>query len=106
MRRCASFPGCTPAPPPSIRSLLERVGFRGKKHDFYHTLSGGQKQRLAIALALVNRPSLVFFDEPATGPDPQVRREIHALDRVSSVVFRGEIVRRPDLLADMKETKH
>lgn len=59
--------------------LLARVDLADKKQAFYRTLSGGQKQRLAIALALVNAPSLVFFDEPTTGLDPQVRREIHTL---------------------------
>ena len=59
--------------------LLARVDLADKKNAFYRTLSGGQKQRLAIALALVNAPSLVFFDEPTTGLDPQVRREIHTL---------------------------
>ena len=59
--------------------LLERVDLADKKQAFYRTLSGGQKQRLAIALALINAPSLVFFDEPTTGLDPQVRREIHTL---------------------------
>ncbi len=59
--------------------LLARVDLADKKNAFYRTLSGGQKQRLAIALALINAPSLVFFDEPTTGLDPQVRREIHTL---------------------------
>jgi ABC-2 type transport system ATP-binding protein len=61
--------------------LIERLGLTEKRSTAFHKLSGGQKQRLFIALALVNQPTVVFFDELTTGLDPQARRSMWDLVR-------------------------
>ena len=70
--------------------LLAQLGLAEKRDAWFMTLSGGQQQRLFIALALVNDPEVVFFDELTTGLDPQARRTIWEL--VRGVRARGKTV--------------
>ena len=65
----------------NVEELLTRLGLTEKRTAAYSKLSGGQKQRLFIALALVNQPEMVFFDELTTGLDPQARRSMWDLVR-------------------------
>ena len=70
--------------------LLEQLNLADKKNTPFDKLSGGQKQRLFIALALVNDPEIVFFDELTTGLDPQARHNMW--DLVRDVRERGKTV--------------
>ncbi|MHC5904261.1 ABC transporter ATP-binding protein [Streptomyces sp. S6] len=62
------------AHPLDVDALIERLGLESCGRTNYRRLSGGQQQRLALAMAVVGRPELVFLDEPTAGLDPQARR--------------------------------
>ncbi|QKW05836.1 ABC transporter ATP-binding protein [Streptomyces sp. NA04227] len=61
------------AHPLDVDALIERLGLGSCGRTSYRRLSGGQQQRLALAMAVVGRPELVFLDEPTAGLDPQAR---------------------------------
>ncbi|MFM9592319.1 ABC transporter ATP-binding protein [Streptomyces scabiei] len=69
------------AHPLDVDALIERLGLGGCGRTAYRRLSGGQQQRLALAMAVVGRPELVFLDEPSAGLDPQARRATWELVR-------------------------
>jgi ABC-2 type transport system ATP-binding protein len=59
--------------------LLQLVNLTDKAKSKYKELSGGQKQRFSIATTLINKPKIIFLDEPTTGLDPQARRSLWEL---------------------------
>ena len=56
--------------------ILERVGLSKRAHSFYKNLSGGEKQKVAIAIAIISCPRILFLDELTTGLDPRSRRDM------------------------------
>ena len=71
-------------------ALLDKVNLRDKAKAKFKQLSGGQKQRFSIATTLINRPRIIFLDEPTTGLDPQARRNLW--DLVKNIRQQGTTV--------------
>ena len=62
-----------------IEELLVRYDLTEQRRQMAGTMSGGQKQRLALACAVLHKPSLLLLDEPTSAVDPQSRRDFWAI---------------------------
>jgi ABC-2 type transport system ATP-binding protein len=62
--------------PKKVTEVLELINLTEHRKKQVKSLSGGQRQRLAIGLAIISNPQIIFLDEPTTGLDPQARRNI------------------------------
>ncbi len=85
--------------------LIELLGLGERRNARTKELSGGQQQRLAVALALVNDPELVFLDEPTTGLDPAARRALWDIvrdlrDAGRSVLLTTHYMEEAEILCD------
>lgn len=85
--------------------VLAKVSLQSKAASYIEDLSGGQRQRLAVALALVGDPELLFLDEPTTGLDPQSRRQLWDViqdwrDRGRTIVLTTHYMDEAERLCD------
>ena len=61
------------------KEMLELMGLSDRASHKPNELSGGEKQRVAVARALINRPSVVFADEPSGSLDTKNKEELHRI---------------------------
>ena len=94
------------------RELLKRVGLEDRLESYPHQLSGGEKQRVALCRAVINRPALIFADEPTGNLDSHNGEEVlrlllelraeHAATLVM-VTHSQSLAQRPDRIITMQD---
>ncbi|MBL7081239.1 MAG: ABC transporter ATP-binding protein [Candidatus Omnitrophica bacterium] len=96
------------------RNLLQRMGLSDRINHFPYQLSGGEKQRVAVARALINKPSLLFCDEPTGNLDSKNTQELISLIRelnskegltVILVTHNQELTEAGDIIFYLKDGK-
>ena len=83
--------------PARVAEVLDEVGIGNERRLRLRSYSKGMVQRVGIAQAILNRPEIVFFDEPMSGLDPLGRRDVRQLmlglrDRGCTVFFSSHIL--------------
>lgn len=94
------------------KRLLEELGLAGRVHHKPSELSGGEQQRVAIARALINRPAVLFADEPSGNLDSKTKEELHNLffelrdkygQTIIIVTHDKELAQRSDRVVEMRD---
>lgn len=75
-----------------INELMELLGIKDRKNHLPNQLSGGQQQRVAIGRALVNKPAIIFADEPTGNLDTKTESEVLNLLKESQKKFNQTII--------------
>ncbi len=93
------------ARPADVNALSAELRLSGFERTQVRHLSGGMRQRLALAIALVGRPELVFLDEPSAGLDPGARRDVWEIikgvrERGTTVILTSHLMDEVEYLAD------
>jgi len=96
------------------KELLKNLGLGERLENKPHQLSGGEQQRVAVARALINKPSIVMADEPTGNLDSENGRELHKLfielrDKYQQsfliVTHNEELAQMSDRIVHMKDGK-
>lgn len=85
--------------------VLKQVNLEDKANTFVNKLSGGQKQRFAVVSTLINKPKVLFLDEPSTGLDPHARAELWDVIKQinkegTSIVLTSHYIEEAETLCD------
>jgi ABC-2 type transport system ATP-binding protein len=99
-----AYRGDYPDPLP-LQTVIAAAGLAGLENRLFGALSGGQQRRVLFGIALCGNPELLFFDEPTTGLDPEIRRTLWTTLRELAGAGRGVVLtthylEEADALAD------